>query len=109
MADIRVKDSDWNSLSPEMQAQIQAIVAQQVPGATVVADASGLSLAQSLSAEGASEATGLASGGNEECVNTCNSARDVAMASCALLGEPKAIAACMVITQIAAAICRATC
>jgi len=109
LPDIRVNDSDWNSLSSDVQSRIQTIVAQQLSGASIVPDPSGMSLTQNISTEGAAEAIGLSVGANEDCVASCNSARDVAMAACTLLGDPKAIAACMVATQIAAAICRAMC
>jgi hypothetical protein len=109
MADIRVKDSDWNSLSSEMQSQIQDIIAQQLPGATIVSDSGGISLTENISPEGATQALALSAGGDSDCVANCNSVRDVALAACASLGDPKAIVACTVATQIAAAICRASC
>jgi hypothetical protein len=109
MPDITVNDSHWNSLSPDVQSQIQSIVSQQLPGATIVPDPNGMSLAEEISADDATQLVGLSAGANQPCIDSCNSARDVATASCALLGDPKAIAGCIVIVQIAAAICRSQC
>ena len=109
MPDISVNDTDWNALSSDVQAQIQRIVGSQLPGASIVPSSSGMSLAESVTTDEAASALGLATGGNQSCIDTCNSARDVATAACTLLGDPRAIAACMVATQIAAAICRAQC
>jgi len=109
MADIVVNDSDWNSLSSDVQSRIQSIVGQQLSGAVIVPDPGGMSLADSISTDQAALALGVTAGGNQPCIDACNSARDIATAACALLGDPRAIAACIVATQIAAAICRSQC
>jgi hypothetical protein len=106
MADILVKDSDWNSISVEMQSQIQDIVAQQLPGTTIVPDPGGIALTGDIPDDTSQV---LSTGANAGCVENCNTARDVATAACMALGDLKAVALCTVATQIVAAGCRALC
>jgi hypothetical protein len=122
MPDIRIKDTDWNSLSEDLQSQISNIVSTQLPDANIMRHPSGApaSLATQLSAQGAADANAelnidqaagipLVTSTDQTCINNCNSVRDVALAACVLLGEPKAVAVCFVATQVAAGICRAAC
>lgn len=122
MPDILINDTDWNSLSEDLRSQISNIVSTQFPDANIVPDPSGVpaSLATQLSAQGAADANAeanidqaagipSATSTDQTCINNCNSVRDVALAACVLLGEPKAVAVCFVLTQVAAAGCRASC
>jgi hypothetical protein len=112
MADILIKDSDWNSLSEDMQSQIANIVSEQFPGINIVPSPEGVAATESESnAADIAAAAGipLAVGADQSCVDQCNTARDVALPACALMGSPQAIAVCIVVVQIAAAICRSQC
>jgi hypothetical protein len=109
MPNISVNDSDWNSLPADVQSQIQSIVSQQLPGATIVPDPSGMALTQSISPDDAAESLGLSVGANQNCVEACNAAGAAASAVCATLGNPIHIAACIAVVQIATAICRSQC
>jgi hypothetical protein len=109
MPNIPVNDSDWNSLPPDAQSQIQSIVSQQLPGATIVPDPSGMGLTQSISPDDASQSLGLSVGADQSCVEGCNAAGAAAAAGCAMLGNPVHIAVCIAVVQIATAICRSQC
>ena len=82
MADIVVNDSDWNSLPPDAQSQIQSIINQQFPGSNIVPDPGGMALTQSITPDDAAQALGLSVGANQNCVEACNAAGAIATAAC---------------------------
>jgi hypothetical protein len=112
MPDILINDTDWNSLSEDMQSEISNIVSSQFPEATIVPDPSGVPATKANAPDAdIAEAAGipLATGAVQSCIDDCNSARDIALPLCGAMGSPSAIAVCLVVVQVAAALCRANC
>jgi hypothetical protein len=132
MANIPIKDSEWNSLSSDTQSAIQSIISDHFPGISCVPDSSGLSCAASPSKEDitsyfgfpmssaadSSSAVEMAAGAVvaasaqsvASCKEDCNSMRDGAMVACAALAETGIGAAiCALGVEAAAVVCRHQC
>lgn len=98
--DIKVNDVEWSELAAAERQKIEEIVSGYFKGASIVPDAA--TPVSDVLPEGLR-------GGNPFCEAACNVAEAAAVAACAALTNPIAIAACVAAAHAAGDYCRREC
>lgn len=99
--ELKVNAAEWNGLSPDERARIESIIGGFFKGATITLDPAAPRSAQPAGAHVA--------GWNPFCKAACDIAEGAAIAACASLVNPIAIAACIAAAHAAGDACRNSC
>ncbi len=95
----KVNQDEWNGLSASERERIEAIIGGYFKGAKIVADPSAPRL----------RPAGAAPAGNFFCEAGCTALEAAAVAACALIPNPIAVAACVAVAHAAGEECRKKC
>lgn len=98
---LKVNKDEWEGLPANERKQIEAIISGHFKGTRIVVDPS----APRFSPAG----TGAITSGNVLCKVACTAAEAAAVAACALLVNPIAVAACIAAAHVAGDECRKQC
>ena len=103
--DVKVNDSDWSSMSTDEQNNLKNVVSAYFKDAQIVPDPS----VPSSSSKSAVPLSGGLNISNPFCKGACDIAEAAAIAACAAVGGPIAVAACIAAAKVAGDACRDAC
>jgi hypothetical protein len=102
--EVKVNEGEWKGLSAEDKAKIQSIIQAHFPGTKVVGNKTAKPSADALS-----QITVQFSFKDPLCSAACGIAEAGAVAACALLPNPIAVAMCVAAAHAAGDFCRSKC